>query len=154
MVVSQMVGDTRMELIKVVKLAFIADLMARNAPGRTTTVSGMGYVAERFGPVPAREGLKVDVPQLLSSYCEKIGVEVTFEENHVCFGRPPHVSMLDTDALVFARQAVEAYGQRSGSELSDITHEFPAWFMTPIGDLISDDLMAIPYRMGAPEALD
>jgi len=147
------VGDEKIELRKLVKIVFIADLLARNEAGRHKSLTGMVYIADKLGPVPSRDSQPLPQREMLEAYCAKHSIGLEIVGDLVVRSRANTEVITDSDDFKFIGTAARQFHKYTADELSAITHQFPAWFKTPLGDVISDELMTRLFRIGDPEEM-
>ncbi|MCA0359880.1 MAG: SocA family protein [Armatimonadetes bacterium] len=142
--------DKRLHWQKLVKLLFLIDVAAcsHDLVGEGETLTGLSYLAEENGPVPS------GIEELLQGFASagdfsRDGEYIVFTPSD---DRSPNLDLNESREMV-VKQTIHRFGIASWRELSEITHELPAWLLTERGNLIQPELLRYPYRFGRPELL-
>ncbi len=127
-------------LTKLWKLLFYIDREALRSIGRTVT--GSEYIKYEHGPVPSRG------ERHLKKLCREQAVvcrqrdHAGYRLNEVSGLRAPHTGAFSDDELEIADAVCKEFGRKSAKQLSEISHEDPAWHYAEPLRKLSPSLMA------------
>ena len=126
-------------LTKMYKLVYFSDVAHLREYGRTIT--GSEYIKYQHGPVPSRgekcikqlkrDGLLESEKVPYAGY-EMIALRATSE---------PDESVFEERELKTLVSVCKRLGGRTAAELSDLSHEEPAWITAPMLEKLSAELM-------------
>ena len=127
-------------LTKLWKLLFYIDREALRTRGHTIT--GSEYIKYEHGPVPSRG------EKHLKKLCRE-GVVACRQRDHAGYRlnevrslRAPHAGALTDDELVLADAVCKQLGGKTAKQLSNLSHEEPAWYYAEALQKLSPTLMA------------
>ena len=137
-VASESRGDERFALTKLYKILFFADFDYFAKHGRSIT--GADYVSLPYGPAPAQ--MKRAIKELKASGRLTV-VPVMFHGKN----QKVPVSQVDADLSQFSgdevatmARAIKSFWNKSATDLSLLSHQFPGW-------IIADNGREIPYSL-------
>lgn len=127
-------------LTKLWKLLFYIDREALRSLGHTVT--GSEYIKYEHGPVPSRG------EKHLKKLCREQAVacrqrdHAGYRLNEVSSLRAPQTGVLSDDELAVADAMCKVFGRKTAKQLSEISHEDPAWYYAEPLQKLSPTLMA------------
>lgn len=142
----------RLHQQKLFKLLFLIDVFAAGNSESDKSVCGLRYIAAPRGPVPVdHEGFLGRLEQ--SGFAKVNGefLEASVHEregSHVFSEQVPTIENLRVKDYQAIDDVLHHYGPLSVDDLSDASHEFPAWLLTPKGQEIEPELLQYSVRLG------
>lgn len=127
-------------MTKLWKLLFYIDREALCTRGHTIT--GSEYIKYEHGPVPSRgEKLLKKLCRERSVSCRQ-RIHAGYRLNEVNALRAPHGDALTEDELDLADTVCKRLGGKTAKQLSELSHEEPAWHYADALQKLSPTLMA------------
>lgn len=135
---------------KLNKLAFFADFAHVRTTGQPIT--GADYQRLPHGPAPRR---LVPVRDRLIAKGDAELVDVThlgYVQQRLVARRPADLSVFTEEERATIDEVIERLGDRTGTELSDLSHREPAWELVKEGDLIPYEAAFLRSGPPSPQA--
>jgi hypothetical protein len=130
---------------KLNKILFNIDFDAYHKWGKS--ISGQQYVALQFGPVP--KGMK----SVLSNMERKKEIAISHKEYH---GKPKQcpiplrdarvTELFSKDEMALVFEHINAYWDRSGTSMSNSSHQFIGWRAARMGEVIPFEVSLVGTR--------
>jgi hypothetical protein len=135
-------GDEAFGAVKLNKLLFSADFAAYIKFGKSIT--GQDYQAQELGPVPRR--LKPVLERMVEEgeVATRVDDFHGFRQRRTFALREPNLSQFSPDEIALVDHIIKDCWNRTGTEMSEASHEFIGWKVAHVGEII-------PYSVGLVE---